>query len=521
VLNVRTPTPRVVTPLAPPGVPLYTLLTVSLILAFAFLGLRGIWDPDEGRYTNVALTMLDTGNWLDPMRNEDTGHWTKPPLTYWLIAASVATFGQTPWAARLPVALAYLACIALAWVCARRLVRPAAGWVPLVYATMFLPVCAAQLITTDFLLSAFQLLAMAGFIVHRFPNTQERTQPWGLLVMYIGFGLAFLTKGPPALLPVLALLLLRWRCPHPVPASPLWHLAGVVLFLGIALPWYAVVGTRHAGLWEYFLGAELVDRVASDRFGRNGQWYGWLAVYGPTLLLGTAPWTIGLLRWGKEVPAMLRAAFRTDPAKAPVEPGALLLALWILVPLLIFCLSRSRLPLYVLPLFAPIAIAIVSSWSARRWPSLSWLWVWIGFILALRFAAAYFPTHKDASAWASMLEQRSHAPVREVIFVEDMARYGLHLHLDVEIERVARELAPQARFNPSYDESLWDEIKETGLEDGLVYVTKQDLWPEVERVVREHGFVARPLGERYQGRVIFEVTHPPGVPGPPPKNAFR
>lgn len=50
MLNVRTPTPRVVTPLAPPGVPLYTLLAVSLILAFAFLGLRGIWDPDEGRY---------------------------------------------------------------------------------------------------------------------------------------------------------------------------------------------------------------------------------------------------------------------------------------------------------------------------------------------------------------------------------------------------------------------------------------------------------------------------------------
>lgn len=502
-------------------VPLCALVAIGLILTFAFLGLRGIWDPDEGRYTNVALTMLDSGNWLDPMRNEDTGHWTKPPLTYWLIAASVSTFGQTPWAARLPVALSYLACFGLVAVCARRLLPGAADWASLVFATMLLPACAAQLITTDFLLSAFQLLGMTGFIVHRFQDRQGRTKPWGLLVMYAGFGLAFLTKGPPALVPVPALMLLAWRCPHPGPASPVWHLAGLALFSGIALPWYGLVAARHAGLWQYFLGAELVDRVASDRFARNGEWYGWLAVYLPTLLLGTVPWTVGLLRWTRRLPALLRTVFQANQSRTNPDPAMLLLAFWILVPLLVFCVSRSRLPLYVLPLLAPIALAIVSCWPGYRRPSLSWVWAWVVVILALRFAAAYFPTHKDASVWASVLEQRAGTPVREVIFVEDMARYGLHLHLDVEIERVARELAPQARFNPSYDETLWDEIKETGMEEGLVYVTKQEIWPEVERMVRDHGFEARPLGEQYQGRVIFEVTHPLGVPGPTTTNAFR
>jgi hypothetical protein len=44
------------------------------IPSLGVLGSRGIWDPDEGRYTNVALTMLDSGNWGDPMRNGDTGH---------------------------------------------------------------------------------------------------------------------------------------------------------------------------------------------------------------------------------------------------------------------------------------------------------------------------------------------------------------------------------------------------------------------------------------------------------------
>lgn len=494
--------------------PLLALIGISLILTFAFLGLRGIWDPDEGRYTNVALTMLDSGNWLDPMRNEDTGHWTKPPLTYWMIAASVASFGQSPWSARLPVALSYLACIGLVGWIATRLTPAHARWPPLVFATMLVPAFAAQLITTDFVLSAFQLLAMAGYIVHRIPDVQGRTQPWGLLVMYAGFGLAFLTKGPPALIPIPALMLLAWRRPHPVPASRWWHMAGVGLFLVIALPWYALVGSRHAGLWQYFVGAELVDRVASDRFGRNGQWYGWLAVYGPTLLLGTAPWTLGFFRWVRGLPTALRVGLRDRPDRTAVNPTGLLLALWILIPLLVFCLARSRLPLYVLPLFAPIALAIVFTWPAHRRPRLSAVGVWIGLIMAVRFAAAYFPTHKDASVWATVLERRATTRVREVIFVEDMARYGLHLHLDAEIERVARELTPQARFNPSYDETLWDELKETGLEEGLVYVTKQELWPSVERMVRDHGLVSHPLGEPYRGRVIFEVRHPPAIPTP-------
>ena len=55
---------------------------LACVLALAGLGLRGIWDPDEGRYTNVALNMLDSGDWLNPHRNHEVGHWTKPPLTY-------------------------------------------------------------------------------------------------------------------------------------------------------------------------------------------------------------------------------------------------------------------------------------------------------------------------------------------------------------------------------------------------------------------------------------------------------
>ena len=62
------------------------IAALALRWRLLFLGSRGIWDPDEGRYTNVALHMLDSGDWIDPHRSDEVNHWTKPPLTYWAIA---------------------------------------------------------------------------------------------------------------------------------------------------------------------------------------------------------------------------------------------------------------------------------------------------------------------------------------------------------------------------------------------------------------------------------------------------
>ena len=477
---------------------------LAILLAFGFLGSRGIWDPDEGRYTNVALTMLDTGDWLNPQRNDDTGHWTKPPLTYWAIAGSVATFGPNPWAARLPVALSYLFCIWMAWRCARRLAPGTEAMAAVVYATMLLPFGAANYITTDFIVAATQALAVHAFIEARF-GARQHAHRW-MWLMWIAYAAAFMAKGPPGLLPLLATMALEWLAPSSRPRRWLPTLSGVVLFLALALPWYVAVVMRHDGLLHYFIGAEVVDRVASNRFGRNGEWYGWLKVYGPTLALGTLPWTPTLWRWCRGLPGRL-GGWRDRRVR---QSGAaeLLLALWVLVPLLVFCLSRSRLPLYVLPLFVPIAVLVALQRQREGRLAVDWRWlcVWVVLLLGLRIAAAAFPTNKDASVWADEIRERSRGQVTEVIFVEDMARYGLHLHLGVEIEKVSLEaLRESRRFNPAFDEPLATELAETMDEPGAIYVVKQARWRSVRSRIRALGYRPVPLGTPYQGRVMFEV----------------
>lgn len=487
----------------------WLLPLLGVLLAFGFLGSRGIWDPDEGRYTNVALVMLDSGNWLDPMRNEDVGHWTKPPVAYWLIAASVHTFGQNAWAARLPIALSFLACAWLAWRTARRLQPGAETTAAVAYLTMLLPSGAAQLVTTDFPLAAAQALAMHAFVEHRF-GADRASRGW-LLAMWAAFALAFMVKGPPALLPLAAIGVFGLLVPGGRAVGMRWQLAGVALFLVLALPWYVAVSVRHDGLLQYFLGAEVVDRLATDRFGRNGQWYGWIAVYLPALLLGTLPWTRSLWRWARALPSQARA-WRDRTMRAQ-HARDILVVLWIVLPLLVFCIARSRLPLYLLPIFVPIAIAIATRRAADadslpRWP---WLAAWVAVLLGLRLAAAAFPTHKDAAVWADAIRARATAPVREVVFVEDMARYGLRLYLDAEIEKLSLDPLPQPRFNPEYDEPLARELEESAQETGVVYVAKEAAWPAIRRRIADLGHHASTLGTPFDGRVLFEVA-PPAAP---------
>src|SRR5690606_39194427 len=82
-------------------------------------------------------------------------------------------------------------------------------------------------------------------------------------LMWAGFGLAFLTKGPPGLLPLLAVFAFDALTPATQadgsrrPRALQWW--GPLLLLAVALPWYLAVVLRTPGLLDYFLGAEVVD----------------------------------------------------------------------------------------------------------------------------------------------------------------------------------------------------------------------------------------------------------------------
>ncbi|NLF56030.1 MAG: hypothetical protein GX580_00150, partial [Candidatus Hydrogenedens sp.] len=66
--------------------PVLFLLLLAVVLGFAFQGSRGLYESTEGRYTECARQSMAAGSLLEPVLNGEH-HWTKPPLTYIVIAA--------------------------------------------------------------------------------------------------------------------------------------------------------------------------------------------------------------------------------------------------------------------------------------------------------------------------------------------------------------------------------------------------------------------------------------------------
>src|SRR5215467_10832718 len=81
---------------------IYALLAALLYLPG--LGRPALWEPDEGRYAEIAREMVVSGDYVTP-RDNLVRYFEKPPLVYWTEAASIHLLGTNEFAVRLPAAL--------------------------------------------------------------------------------------------------------------------------------------------------------------------------------------------------------------------------------------------------------------------------------------------------------------------------------------------------------------------------------------------------------------------------------
>ena len=92
------------------------LLAAILLLRLASLATIPLTDHTEARYAEIARLMLQMGDWISPHVTPTEVFWAKPPLSTWGQALTMAVFGVSEWAARLPaVGWAVLTLWALAW----------------------------------------------------------------------------------------------------------------------------------------------------------------------------------------------------------------------------------------------------------------------------------------------------------------------------------------------------------------------------------------------------------------------
>lgn len=374
------------------------LVALSSLLFFLGLGDMGLTDRDEGRNAEAGREMFVSGDMVTPTFNGEL-RVAKPVFVYWLMTLSYHAFGVNEFAARAPSALFGVALILMHYLFLTRLRGPTVGLFGALMLLLNIEMLAlGRMAITDSVLIFFTTLSLYGFWLGLHEPGTGRHWMWGF---YVGMALATLTKGPIGFLipPLAAGLYLtatrRW--------TVFWQrgfpIAGTLVFLGLAGPWYAAMFLIHGDAYGSQAKVHTVGRFLAPMEGHGvGFWF-----YIPVLLLGFFPWSL-LLPGGfyqayqswKEWRRNRRPASEPPSAPAATMSGHELewfAALWLVGTFIFFTLSSTRLPHYIGPLFPAASLLAALYWSrAVQDPSTPWIrgsihaMTGVGYLLAIGFA---------------------------------------------------------------------------------------------------------------------------------------
>ena len=456
----------------------YSWLT-CLVLSALWLGatawLRPLAIPDEGRYVGVAWDMLRSGDWRVPTL-DGLPFFHKPPLFYWLSAASMQVFGPSVMAARAAPWLASVAMTTGLFAFVMRWVGVRQAWTSVaVLATLPLFYGAAQYANLDQLVAGCITLAILG-VAHaalarpRGPGARAVQGVRGVLAAgFLAAALGVLAKGLiGVVLPVLVLLV--WgaltRRLLTVLTLLLWA-PGWALFAAVVAPWFIAMHLQFDEFSHYFFVVQHFKRFTSTHF--NSPEPGWF--YPAVLLVLTLPWSLWLLGWLRRSNATVstptpNAAAATTTAAVGVR---LLMVVWVVGIAGFFSLPSSKLIGYILPALPPLAFLIAEAGARVRQRCWRGVPLATGATVALAAAlcvggvtAAHFHQPKSNQVLAKALRS-ARQPGEPVLFLNSyyydvmfLARVDAPV-LVVDAWRAAdlaqdswrRELVDAARFAPA------------------------------------------------------------------------
>lgn len=323
-------------------------------LFFYGLGAFGLLGADEPRYAQVAREMLGRSDWVTPTLMGKT--WLeKPVLYYWEAMVSYRmTSGVTDQGARLPAGADAALLIAVVYFFLRRF-RPGSELDgALITASCAGVVGFAHAAATDMPLAACFAIALLAWYAW-----YESRRNIYLAVGYIFLALGTLAKGPvaPALSGVIIVLFVSAKRDWRALLGTLW-IPGIALYLAVMLPWYIAVQLRNPEFFRVFILEHNLGRFSQDLYHhRQPFWF-----YLPVFLLATMPWTVVLIVAVAER-ARLIWSERKEAFTSPEDSWPMFLLIWMLVPVLFFSASQSKLPGYILPA-VPAAALLVAEYLA-------------------------------------------------------------------------------------------------------------------------------------------------------------
>ncbi|MEO7659560.1 MAG: glycosyltransferase family 39 protein [Pyrinomonadaceae bacterium] len=345
-------------------VPKYMWAALAFLIVFVyFFGLTiPFLGPDEARYAQVAREMFDRGDWVTPTLGDF--HWfEKPALLYWLQIASYHLFGVNEFAARFGPAAFGLGTIASLWMLGRRSnfenASQFANFLALIAASTLGILVFSRGASFDIIITFPITAALVSFYIYDHPEPRSSKRSlFPLVLFYLFVGLSLLAKGLIGIVFPFAIVAFYYLISLRLPGrqflvSLIW---GTLLAVVVASIWYWPMYQRHGYEFinEFFIQHHF-QRFTSNKYQHPQPFYFFFWV----LPLMTLPWLpfFAVALW-RQVRSLIsgRSDAGDQTGKRSLQRFAIA---WLLVPLVFFSFSGSKLPGYILPA-VPAAIILTA-----------------------------------------------------------------------------------------------------------------------------------------------------------------
>lgn len=350
----------------------WILLCLLISTAALYIGTAGspaLDDDDvDAAHAMVSQEMLQRHDFVVPYM-DGIRYLIRPPMHFWMVAASYKFLGESEFATRLPLSLAVIGMVLLTFEFGRRFFNKRAG----LYAALAVGTSVGMFIFTRVMLpEAIYALAFEGifylFLRSWTGTLDSRIGYWGAGALC---AIAVLTRALIGLLfPAAAIVTFitmtrgwsRWR--------ELRLFSSSAIFLAIAAPWHILAAWKSPGfLWAYFIN-EHINRALGTRlphdYGAVPLWIWWSAH-----LIWLFPWSFFFPLALRGLPLSPRAWRERMDAS---EQARLLLLVWSSVILIFFTIeSGSRMEYYSFGAWPAISLLLGLGVARAEDAGQSWL----------------------------------------------------------------------------------------------------------------------------------------------------
>ena len=329
-----------------PMVHIILLVALCGVLYFPYLGSTPFFDKGEPREALAVQDIVQRGEWLFPLKKA-TDIPSKPPLFHWSAALACEVTGRLSESTiRFPSAVYATLGVLLLYIFGRKLFGAEIALLGgAILATTMVYQNQALSARVDMTLCFYVTASLVLF--YSLYRGFLTSQIW-YYVFFALIGVSMLAKGPlglllPALV-VAVFLTLKRRWDFVVKFA--FH-PGVLLTVLLGAGWYVIALMRGG---EGFVDRQLLQENLERFFGGSGHSHP-VYYYIPYLFSQGLPWSFFLpfVLWD----SLKKGSFSND--------DNLFLKVWLFVLFAFFSISAGKRPVYLLPLYPPLAL-LTAAW---------------------------------------------------------------------------------------------------------------------------------------------------------------